>query len=51
MIRRKHDAEGRNDNVETPVGKTQRFRIGLPVLDAQTFRRGTGSTVLEQARG
>ena len=50
MIGREHDAEGRDNNIETGVGKAQRFRIGFLEFNRQAFRRGAEPAALEQAR-
>jgi len=35
MIGREHHAEGRDNSIETGVGKTQRFRIGFLEFNRQ----------------
>jgi hypothetical protein len=45
-----HDAEGRDHDVETRLGKSQRLGVSLLERDRQAFRLGTQLAALEQAR-
>ena len=50
LVGREHDAEGRDDNVETRVGEGQRFGVGLAEFDVEPFGRGALAGALEQCR-
>ena len=48
LIRREHDAEGRQNDVEAGVREGQRFGVGLPERDRQAVGLGTLPAALEQ---
>ena len=49
LIGREHDAEGRDDDVETGIGEGQGLGIGLAEFDVEPFGRRPLAPALEQA--
>jgi len=47
LVRREHDAEGRDYGVEACVIERQRFGVCDPKIDIETFRRGAFASTIE----
>ena len=50
LVRREHDAKGRDHRIEAAVGERQRLGVGFPELDVQPLGHGAFAAAFEQRR-